>query len=492
GMGWARIGGVRQGKWKFTAEPNPVELYDVLTDPEESTNHAAHEAEVTERLRGLYEERQVPVEQMTAGGTAVSPEARERLAALGYVSMPQQFAPGEVPDPRHGVLITGWIDRAMVVALEGRVPQAIQALEIFARESVVARPYALQRLAPLYLLVERQAEAIAAFEAVAAIVGTPDARIDVAEALTGARRAPDALRVLDEVQQSWPSPTAKFYRARARALLGVGRFDEAEKDAAVILERAPADDGALALRSQARAARDGADAEIARLREILRAAPDPSGLGETTHLLAKLLHGRGRDTEAIEVLDGAASKPAESRALLAEILAARGGLDKAAELYEAVVAERPAVVRHGRELASVYERLGRLAKALETYERMIALNSKDAALFVDRGALLLRMGKKNDAEADFRKAITLDEKLPEANLDLAVVLLGDGRRDEAEKLLLRALEARPDYAKAHFHLARAYREAGDPRAALHAEKAAASSNVQSRRAREALGDKNSR
>jgi tetratricopeptide (TPR) repeat protein len=469
---------VRSGKWKFTAEPEPLELYDVLADPAEETNRAANEADVIERMRGLYEEKRVPAERTAADVAAISPEARDRLAALGYVSAPQRFPDDQVPDPRHGVLITGWIDRAIAVALEGRVPQAIQALEIFARESAVARPLALHRLAQLYLLVERKEDAIAAYQAVAEVIGTPDSRIDVAEALLAARRPAEALRVLEEVGNGWTNPTAKFHRVRARSLIAVGKFDDAEKAAAVVLARSPFDDTALALTSQARAARDGADAEIERLRDFLKTQPEAAGLVETPNVLARLLHKRGRDTEAVQILEATAAEVPESRALLAEIFAARGNPEKALEIYEGLVADRPAVVRYGRDLVAVYERLGRMNKALETYERMIGMNAKDAGLLVDRGALVLRIGKKAEAESDFRKALALDEKLPEANLNLAIVLLGDGRRDEAEKLLLRALEARPDYAKAHFHLARAYREAGDPRAAEHAEKAAASSNTE--------------
>ena len=42
-LGWAEIRGVRTRRWKFTAAPQPQELYDVLADPRELDNRADDE-----------------------------------------------------------------------------------------------------------------------------------------------------------------------------------------------------------------------------------------------------------------------------------------------------------------------------------------------------------------------------------------------------------------------------------------------------------------
>ncbi len=65
----------------------------------------------------------------------------------------------------------------------------------------------------------------------------------------------------------------------------------------------------------------------------------------------------------------------------------------------------------------------------------------------------------------------LDPSLPEPYLNLSLLELADGRDADAEAHLLRALEIKPDYQKAHFHLARLYAQRGDPRAREHAERA---------------------
>ena len=58
--------------------------------------------------------------------------------------------------------------------------------------------------------------------------------------------------------------------------------------------------------------------------------------------------------------------------------------------------------------------------------------------------------------------MSLGDQLPEARLNLALIELRTGREDAAEQDLLRAVELRPDYAKAHFHLARLFRQRDDP------------------------------
>jgi len=56
--GWAVIEGVRTLQWKYTARPEPAELYDVLADPRETSNRADAEppvrAEMVDRLAAFH------------------------------------------------------------------------------------------------------------------------------------------------------------------------------------------------------------------------------------------------------------------------------------------------------------------------------------------------------------------------------------------------------------------------------------------------------
>jgi Flp pilus assembly protein TadD len=121
--------------------------------------------------------------------------------------------------------------------------------------------------------------------------------------------------------------------------------------------------------------------------------------------------------------------------------------------------------------------MGKLGEALALYDQLVAADPGNAGLRVDRGASFLKAGRPARAEADLRQAVALDDSLPEGRLNLALIELRTGREAEAERDLLRAIELRPDYAKAHFHLAYLYSRWDDPRAAKHAELAAAAGSV---------------
>jgi tetratricopeptide (TPR) repeat protein len=154
---------------------------------------------------------------------------------------------------------------------------------------------------------------------------------------------------------------------------------------------------------------------------------------------------------------------------LAQIAAESGDLQRAIDLYEDLTGRFPAMLDARRELAEFYGRVGRVDDQLALYGELIDLNPMDATLLVDRGVTLYLAERGEDALGDFRAAAIADRELPEAPFNLGLLYLENGRDDDAETQLLRAVELRPDYAKAHFHLARVYRRQGDPRAAKHAE-----------------------
>ena len=159
--------------------------------------------------------------------------------------------------------------------------------------------------------------------------------------------------------------------------------------------------------------------------------------------------------------------------MLAQIARDHGNAPRAAELYESALADRPTQLTWRLELAELHRSLGHPQQSLELYGELIAARPGDADLYVDRGVVLFQTGSLERAEADFRSALALDDALPEASFNVGLLALQSGREAEAERHLLRAVELRPGYGKAHYHLARIYRGRGDPRAALHAERATA-------------------
>jgi arylsulfatase A-like enzyme/Flp pilus assembly protein TadD len=471
-FGWAPLAGARTARWKYTATPEPVELYDILADPGETTNLASEEPEVVARLAALHAELD---RGEAAPQTLLDSEVEERLAALGYLNAPQRFEAGEAPDPRRGVALLGLVERAKNLAQMGRLADSIEALEILSEDRSV-RAVALRSLGRIQSVAGRQEDAIATYRELLALTGSLEARLGLCNVLVAGDRAEEALALLDALPQEGPSPPAKVTLIRARVLLALDRPEEAEAAASGVLDREPGNDAALALASRARAERHGPAAVIPELQELVANTHVEVGrLSETRRVLAQLLRAEGRDAEAVRVLEADPDPPPEHRAMLARIALDNDNPEKAAELYESVLARIPADDGVRRDLADLYDELGRSDAALALYDELIAVDPDDATLRADRGAARFRAGQLAEADADFRSALELDDELPEALFNLALLQLQDGRETEAEQHLRRAVELRPDYAKAHFHLARLYRQRRDPRAAEHAERAAQTS-----------------
>ena len=469
GLGWQPIEGIRTSRFKYTAEPKPVELYEVREDPGELRNRADELPETVarmERLHGALTGGETPA----APSAELSPELAEQLAALGYVSQPQHFEADERPDPRRVVGAFTLVEQARGLAIAGRVSDAVMALEIL-RESRTVGSLAARHLAALYQELGRFDEAISLRRTLFEESGTDEARSGLIGALFAAGRLDEALGLLEQMAGEKPVARLSSRVMRARILFRLGRFEEAADAARALLEEEPHHDAALALASRIRAVQTGPAPEIPRLRQALAEAPQAERLVETRLLLAGLLLSENRRSEAAEALEAAERPPLQHRALLAEILLEDGDLDRAAALHESVLAERPTAQASRFALAKIYRRLGRLDEALAQSEMLISIDASDPAFFVERGLVHHRSHRLAEAEADYRRALSIDTTLPETYLNLALVELATERDPEAEDHLLRAVELRPDYAKAHFHLARIYAGRGDPRAGEHSERA---------------------
>jgi tetratricopeptide (TPR) repeat protein len=191
--------------------------------------------------------------------------------------------------------------------------------------------------------------------------------------------------------------------------------------------------------------------------------------------LAELLMEKGRDKEAVEVLE-APEHPHEFHLALRGALAAKyGNPAGAAELYEEAFRRRPSMMPWLTEMAYLYRDLDRDADALQAFQLLVENQPADAALLVERGAARWRMRDIEGASADYTAAIALDPTLPEAHFNLGLIEGMKGRLDQAEARFQKAVSLRPNYAKAHLQLANLYRSRKDPRAAEHAERAASSS-----------------
>ena len=467
--GWARLGGVRTARWKYLAEPPPAQLYDVAADPAEAQDQSGAQAAVVSQLQAVYGTlRPADPLQPPAPVPAALEEARSRL---GFVPTPQVFQGGGAPDPRPLAQWISYLTRARAVVAAGRLADGIRALEILARQPVL-RPMALWDLSISYTAAGRAADAAAALQALLAQTDSTAVRVMLAEALCRVGQPDQALEVLDAATGGADSVRALV--ARSRALLALDRGADALAAAMAALQHDPESDAARAAAGRARAAQEGAKAEIPRLQSFLGEHPeDAARWRETALALAELMRADGRALEAQRSLEQAPPS-AERDALQGDLSDEAGDLPGAARHYEAAAQAQPAVAEHRRRLAGVYTRAGQLERALPLYEDLVEASPADPTLRVDRAVAELAAKQLDAAEKDLRQAKALDPKLPEAAYDLGYLALVRGNEAEAEREFLRAVALRPKYAKAHLQLARLYQKRGDPRAAAHAEQAAAS------------------
>jgi arylsulfatase A-like enzyme/Tfp pilus assembly protein PilF len=100
--GWSELRALREGRYKYIATTRP-ELYDLERDPQERRNIIAERSSLAERMAQELRRLSVETPGQAAGPSAVDPETRERLAALGYIGSFTNTTRKEgeaLPDPK--------------------------------------------------------------------------------------------------------------------------------------------------------------------------------------------------------------------------------------------------------------------------------------------------------------------------------------------------------------------------------------------------------
>lgn len=168
-------------------------------------------------------------------------------------------------------------------------------------------------------------------------------------------------------------------------------------------------------------------AAVAMLEDVIRRRPD---LPVAYDRLAFVLHSSGRLTDAIALLEQAASKG---------------------------VADAPVLV----SLGTMLQEAGQIERSASVLEAAVGMNAQDLEARSRLGTTYARMGRAADAERAFRAVLDADPRSPEALTNLGVLYLGTGRREEAIATLREAIEADPALAGARNTLAVAYAQSGD-------------------------------
>jgi protein O-GlcNAc transferase len=154
--------------------------------------------------------------------------------------------------------------------------------------------------------------------------------------------------------------------------------------------------------------------------------------------------------------------PVEAVFERAGALHAQGQLDRAAQLYRAILQARPGHVGSLHNLAILCFQTGRYDDAVALAREVVCLSPGLAVAHNTLAVAFRRLGRLAEAEACCREALRLAPDYAEAHNTLGDVLTALRRCGEAEACCREALRLAPDYAEAHNNLGAALLGLGRP------------------------------
>ena len=343
--GWAGRAWPASGRRAGSSRPSPSRWSSTTRRRSRRDGKPLHdEPAIVERL-GIGAPDQVDGGQAAGSRPRRSRPSRRRLAALGYVDVPQHSR-RRVPDPRR--FVGDGARRQGAHARRRRTGRGEHPRAQGARLESIARPLALDEPCPTLLAhgppptpSERPRHSSRSPRADAR-----SARPCAARPRPRRRRARRPARV----NRRRGCAVASRPRVRARILLQLGR----PADAPGVLGNDLHDDEALALASRAHAARTRPERDIAAPGGV-RAAPPGARLVETRAVLAALLDEDGRIRSRPGTRGGSAPTARVSRQPGRDRRPARQpGASRSA--LPIGVADRPAMQLYRRQLIETYER----------------------------------------------------------------------------------------------------------------------------------------
>jgi choline-sulfatase len=421
-FGWSDLRALRSGRYKLIAAPRP-ELYDLQDDPGEHHDVFRQREALGQRMLGRLREREGAFTKLDQAGkpvVEVDPDARARLAALGYVgtfvaTAAPDAARSGLADPKDKVGLFNKITTARDISKDdGAFDEVVTMLKEVVRED----PNVIDgwfMLGNMYAKVGRQQEAIPYFRQALAL--KPDdemAVVNLANAYRQLGRDSEALVGFRRFLELDPKNSQVRYAA-AEILLDRGELDAAERE----------------------------------LRAALQIDP----------------------------------KLVAARNTLGVVALKRGDVAGAEREIRAAIAAKSDVRLAHFNLALVAEERGRPEEAIAEYRQEIDLHPANYKAWFNLAKLYGARGDRT-AQADaYRRAIDANRSFGEGYLYLAKLNLDLGQQlDEAVKLARKGLELAPDsdYAPlGHYVIADVYSRQG--RAADAEKEAARGRSLEKRR-----------
>jgi arylsulfatase A-like enzyme/Tfp pilus assembly protein PilF len=414
-FGWSDLRALTAGRYKFVAAPRP-ELYDLQQDPGESRNLYPERQALGDRMNQeliALEQRLSATAAAPKAAVEVDPDARARLAALGYVgTFVTALAPDRagLADPKDKIQLFNLMTQARETARHDKESdEGLHALErVVAQDPRVIDAWFM--LGNEYYRRRQFARAIDQFKR--ALELKPDydlVVINMANAYRALGRDQEAMVGYRRFMELDPKNAQIRYEA-AQILIDGGKLDEAAQELMQALALEPklaAARNALGVLALRRGDLDGAEREI---HAAIDEKPD-----------VRLAHF--------------------NLALLAE---QRGDLTRAVAEYQQELALHATSYKAAFNLSRLYERAGNRDGQLKELRRAIDLNPgfAEGHLFLAK-AYLDQEQHLDEAVGLARKGLALDpagEFAPLGHYVLADVYGRQGKRAEAQQEVERGRE----------------------------------------------------
>jgi arylsulfatase A-like enzyme/tetratricopeptide (TPR) repeat protein len=357
--GWGALQTLRGSRYKLIKAPRP-ELYDLSTDPGETSNIYEREPAVARdlmrRLDGLVEEtgRGAP----TPASADLDKETLERLAALGYVGGPVPPKPADasqpLADPKDKLRVFAAVQQAGELIVQDRYADAVKSLE----------------------------------SALAEDARMPQARLMLGTSYAELGRTKEAKAQFDLVLKDDPHSI--------QALVGMANVLQAEGQTEDVI--------ALCKRTLALDERNAQAHTL--LGEVYAEEKKP---GEALPYFEK----------AAEIQP----KLTRNRLNLAGALTEVKQYARAETLLKEIIAEHPRFPLAQHNLGLLYQEEGRLKEARSAYEAEVAAHPGHFKARFNLGKVLFALGDRTGSQEQMREVIRLAPRQPEGYLFLARGLL---------------------------------------------------------------------